>query len=341
MPTIEFSNLLLLLLLPLGLLPFLKRQSDTLAYAWTELLPEDTVGRYVDWLRRILAALAIATVILGLSGPSRSEKTIERIGRGAEISIVMDRSSSMDRRIWRNGVGPNDKGKKRQSYITAAVTLSKNDVVRGAISELLNQRPDNRYAFTLFNSAPMRVAPFTDNVSLVEAGLNASDIGRGPSETNMGLGLLAAIEAFEGRSYTGSRAIMLVSDGGAKLDESIRKNIADGLARNRISLYFIYIQSSLNSPNLELVGTDVDSTLEEVALHVFFQGLDSEYQVFQASDSESMDRAVKRIDEQQNLPLTFYERLPRIDYSPPLYTISIASIMLLLLLSALQRMSWS
>ncbi|MBX2879114.1 MAG: VWA domain-containing protein [Granulosicoccus sp.] len=340
MNAIEFSNLLPLVFLPLALLPFLNRRSDTLTYSWTDWLPEDSLGRYLDWLRRILAAIAIAAVVVGLSGPGRSESTIERIGRGAELSIVMDRSSSMDRRIWRNGVGPNDKGKKRQTYITAAVTLSKNDVVREALTRLLTLRPDNRYAFTLFNSAPMRVAPFTDNVALLEAGLNASDIGRGPSETNMGLGLLAAIEAFEGRNYTGSRAILLVSDGGAKLDEVTRKKIAEGLARNRISLYFIYIQSSLNSPNLELVGTEVDSTLEEVALHVFFQGLDTEYQVFQASDPESMDKAIQRIDEQQNLPLTFYERLPRIDYSRALYLVSLTGVGLLLLLSALQRMSW-
>lgn len=341
MPAIDFSNLLLLLLLPVALIPFFKRKSDTITYAWTDWLPEDSIGHYVDWLRKLLAALAIAAIIFGLSGPGRSESGIERIGRGAELSIVMDRSSSMDRKIWRNGFGPNDKGKTRQTHISAAITLTKNDVVREALTRLLNERPDNRYAFTLFNAAPMRVAPFTDNVSLLESGLKASDIGRGPSETNMGLGLLAAIEAFEGRSYTGSRAILLVSDGGAKLKEPMRKKIAEGLARNRISLYFIYIQSNANSPNLELVGTDVDSTLEEVALHVFFKGLKSDYQVFQASDPESMDNAIKRIDEQQNLPLTFYEQLPRIDYSQPLYIVSIFCIGLLLLLSALQRMSWS
>jgi len=336
----QFTHLPLLLLLPLALLPLLRRRDDNLTYSWTQLLPEDSVGHFLEWLRRILAVFTMAVIVLGLAGPGRSETQLERIGRGAELSIVMDRSSSMDRTMWRNGITPENRG-KRQDYVQKQETMSKNGAVREALNGLLSQRPDNRYAFTLFNAAPMRVAPFTDNVALVKAGLDASGIGRGPSETNMGLGLLAAIEAFEGRSYSGSRAILLVSDGGAKLAEEMRKRIADGLARNRISLYFIYIQSNANSPNLELVGTNVDSTLEEVALHVFFQGLESDYQVFQATDADSMENAVQLIDEQQNLPLTYYEKVPQVDYSQLFFMAALVSCALLLLLSSLQKMSWT
>lgn len=337
MPDIQFSILPLLLLLPLSLLPLFKRSGDSLVYSYTSWLPEDSIGKFMDRLSRALAMLAIASLVLGLAGPQQSETQVERIGRGAEISIIMDRSSSMDAYIHRNGVTKNDRGKK-QAFIEKQENKSKNDVVREALGWLLAQRPDNRYALTLFNAAPIRVASFTDDVAIVQAGLDASDIGRGTSKTKMGLGLLAAIEGFEGRAYTGSRAIMLVSDGGAKLDEEMRKEISEGLIRNKISLYFIYIESSLNSPNLELVGTDVDSTLDEVALHVFFQELDSEYQVFQASDSDSLSKAIKRIDEQQNLPLTYFERVPRTDYSGPLYTVAFISGFCLLILMLLRRM---
>ncbi|MBX2824330.1 MAG: VWA domain-containing protein [Gammaproteobacteria bacterium] len=339
MPDIQFTHLPLLLMLPLALLPLLQRKNESLVYSWNYLLPQDRVGPWLEWLRRALALLTISAIIVGLAGPGRSETQIERIGRGAELSIVLDRSSSMDRNMWRNGISPENRG-KRQDYVQKQKTISKNDAVRDALGWLLTQRPDNRYALTLFNAAPIRVAPFTDNVSLVQAGLDASDIGRGPSETNMGLGLLAAIDAFAGRSYSGSRAILLVSDGGAKLKEEIRNQIAAGLVRNRVNLYFIYIQSSANSPNLELVGTDVDSTLDEVALHVFFQGLESEYRVFQASDLESMEKAVQIIDEQQNLPLTYYERVPRVDYSQRFYLSALLSCALLLLLSVLKKQSW-
>ena len=295
-----------LFLLPLALLPLFSRRTDAVDFPWISLLPSDSTGRMVDLALRALAILTIAFTVTGLAKPGRSETHIERIGRGAEILVLMDRSSSMDQLIRRAPPRPGEK---------AQVSQSKNDVVREALSWLLTQRPNNRYALTLFNVAPMRVAPFTDDEALVQAGLDASDIGRSPNKTNIDLALLAAIDEFEGRSYTGSRAILLVSDGGARLSDTMRERIKNGLERNRINLYFIYIQSGINSPNFEIVGTDVDAAAEEVALHVFFKSLDSEYQVFLADDRESMTAAITRIDQQQNLPLMYLERVPRIDYS--------------------------
>jgi len=325
MPSIEFEIPRLLLLLPLALLPLLRQPRDAIVFPSTAWLPVDPLGQIAQWVWRILAILTIACVIVGLAQPGLSESRIERIGRGAEISVLLDRSSSMDAFIRRNAPKLGEQAKQTQS---------KNDVVRDALSWLLQQRPDNRYALTLFNVAPIRVAPFTDDAQLAQAGLNASDIGRGPSQTNMGLALLAAIEGFEGRSYTGSRAILLVSDGGAKLSDTVRAEIQRGLERNHISLYFIYIQSSPNSPNLETVGTDADASLEEVALHVFFANLNTEYRVFQADDPESMAAAIAQIDQQQNLPLTYYERVPRIDYSRFFLFAAICSCVLLTALTA-------
>lgn len=325
MLSVDFDVPRLLILLPLALLPLMRRRRDSLTFPWIDWLPSDPIGRLVQLAWCVLAVLTIAFIILGLAGPGQSETRIERIGRGAEISILMDRSSSMDASIRRNAP-------KLGEQVQA--TQSKNDVAREALSWLLRQRPKNRYALTLFNTAPMRVAPFMDDVAIVQAGLDASDIGRGANKTNMGLGLLAAIDGFDGRSYTGSRAILLVSDGGARLADDMRERIQRGLERNRISLYFIYIQSSPNSPKLELVGTDADASLEEVALHVFFANLDSEYRVFQADDPESMAAAIKEIDQLQNLPLIYYEPVARIDYGRACFIAALTCCMFLTGLTA-------
>ncbi len=316
----DFEIPQMLALLPLALLPILRRRHDSLTFPWAGWLPEDPAGRLVQLTWQLLAIFTILFIVVGLAGPGKSETVIERIGRGAEISILLDRSSSMDATIRRNAPGLGEQ---------AQPTQSKNDVVRKALSWLLRQRPDNRYALTLFNAASIRVTPFTEDVAIVQAGLDASDIGRGASKTDMGLGLLAAIEGFEGRRYTGSRVILMVSDGGARLNDDLRKRIRQGLERNRIGLYFIYIQSDPNSPNLELVGTDTNETVEEVALHVFFAGLDSEYRVFQAEDPESMRAAVKQIDQLQNLPLIYYQRVPRVDFSQLCYIAALTCCALL------------
>ncbi len=303
---IEFHNPLLLLLLPLALLPILARRRDTLPFPWIEWLPADTTGQRLHKLWLGLAALTIGLLVVALANPVSSESVVERIGRGAEISILLDRSASMDSKI---------KLPITKDYQSVQVTQTKNGIARESLSWLIAQRPENRYALTLFNVVPMQIAEFTDDTVLLQAALDASGIGRGPKETNMGSALLAAIDAFSQRPYTGSRAVLLVSDGGAKLDEKTRQQIRQGLQRDQISLYFIYVKSGINTPNFELVGTDTSSHSDEEELHLFFKNLGTKYQVYQADDFVSMGEAVASIDSQENLPLTWFEKIPGVDYS--------------------------
>lgn len=314
-----------LALLPLTLLPFLHRQQDSIGLPSLQWLPRDTTGPNLRRLWSAAAALGLLALILALAGPGRSQTTVERIGRGAELSILMDRSASMDANVRRHVLQPGAEARPEQP---------KREVVRKALKWLVEERPDNRYALTLFNTSPIPVAPFSDDEGLILAGLAASSVGRGPNKTNMGLALIAAIEQYDNRSYSGSRSILLVSDGGARLDEETRTKITEGLTRNSISLYFIYIQSSKNSPDLETIGPDAEDLVEEIALHQFFLELGTEYRVFQANDPESMKEAVKQIDQQQNLPLSYTEQVPRIDYSRWFYMAALGACLILASLSA-------
>ena len=324
-----------LALLPLAsLLPSLARRGDEHRVGSTTWLPTDPVGTLAEGLWRATAVATIACLVVALARPASAETRIERVGRGAEILVLLDRSSSMDAQIR---LPPPAVGEAPRAAIT------KNGVVRDALDAFVAERPDNRYALTLFNTAPMAAVPFGDDPALVRAGLAASGIGRGPSDTAMGRALVAAVEAFDGRAYTGSRAIMLVSDGGARLDEETQREVRRGLARNRIALYFVYIRSSPNSPNLERVSTvaaevaDDVAALEEIALHVFFGSLESEYRVFEADDPESMAAVVTRIDERQNLPLIGFERVPRVDHTRAWLGAALGGSLLLLGLSALRQ----
>lgn len=324
----DFQHPWVLLLLPLMALPWLNRRQHDLPVSSIALLPDDSLADWLDHLWHLLASLFLALLIVGLAAPGLSSQQIERIGRGAEISILLDRSASMDANIRR---------KLPEAWEAARPSQTKSEVVRAALLDLLEERPENRYALTLFNTVAIRVSPFTEDVQIIRAGLQASGIGRGPSETNMGLALLSAIESFRDRDYTGSRAIVLVSDGGARLDEAVQTRIRQGLNELQISLYFVYIQSSPNSPDLERLGLQSDSTVEEVELHLFFRRLGVDYRVFQANDPESMARAVTEIDARQNLPLRQIETLPRVDLQRHCFVAALL-ICLLLGISALFRM---
>ena len=316
----DLARPLALALLPLALLPFATSRlgrADAIPYPSVAWLPVDRAGAWAERAWRALAAATLACIVLGLAGPGRSETLERRVGRGAELYVLLDRSSSMDATIR---LPPPALGEAPRTSVT------KNAVVREAIADLVAERPGNRYALTLFNAAPIRVAPFGEDPALILAGLAASGVGRGPSETFMDRALLAAIDDFAGREYTGSRAILLVSDGGARLDEETREKVRRGLARERVALYFIYIRSSPNSPELERVSTvaDAEIEVEEVALHVFFAGLDTEYRVYEADDAESMARVVAEIDARQNLPLVRFERVARVDLSRALWVAALA-----------------
>lgn len=328
----DFAHPLWLLLLPLALLPLLRRRSDTLTFSSIAWLPADGIGRAMGFLWRALAVAAMAGAVLGLASPGRSGTQVLRTGKGAEVLILMDRSSSMDANLLPKDV-------KAGGQFNASMP-TKSAVVRGLLGDFVARRPDDRFALMTFSTSAMLVAPFTQDHSTVQAGLKATGIGRGLPDTLMGRALLAAISQFEGRPYSGSRIIIVVSDGGAQLDDLQRQRIAAGLARHKIGLYWIYIRSSPNSPDLtkEVSGT-LDSE-EELALHKFFLSLATPYRLYQTDDSEAMASAMAEIDRQQNFPLSYYERVPRLDYSTGFFMAALLCCAGLLICRALQLPSW-
>ena len=108
-----------------------------------------------------------------------------------------------------------------------------------------------------------------------QAAITAGNIGRGLSETDIGLALQSALSYFEDRAYTGSRIIMLVSDGGDHVEPDAQARIRELARRYRVALYWIYIRSS-NSPGLNAGGAASPAAVDSVPeypLHRFFQTL--------------------------------------------------------------------
>lgn len=328
----DFLQPLWLLMLPLAVLPLLRRRSDTLRFAAVGWLPADPWGRAAGFLWRGLACGAMAAAVIGLAGPGRSGTQVLRTGKGAEVLILMDRSSSMDANLLL-------KDTKSGGQFNAS-RPTKNQVVRGLLGDFVARRPDDRFALMTFSTSPMLVAPFTQDHATVQSGLKAAGIGRGLPDTLMGRALLAAIDQFDGRPYSGSRIVIVVSDGGAQLDDDQRRRIAAGLSRHRIGLYWIYIRSGPNSPDLTQQTPGTLDSEEETALHAFFKTLATPYRLFQTDDPEAMASAMAEIDRQQNFPLTYYQQVPRLDHSAGCFFAALLCCLGLLACRALQLQSW-
>ncbi len=163
-----------------------------------------------------------------------------------------------------------------------------------------------------FSTNPIAVVSFTQHDEVVQAAIAAGNVGRGLADTDVYRALHAAIAQFDQRPYTGSRIVMLVSDGGARLAEQEKRRLLADVRRNRVSLAWIYLRS-VNSPRLDVPG-DADAAIPEIALHRFFQSLPGGYRAYEAEDPAALARAVADVGRQQTFPLDYLEEVPRRDF---------------------------
>jgi mxaC protein len=332
----DFAHPWALLLLPLAVLPLLRRRRDTLPFSYAPWLPRDPLGQIAGWLWRILAAITIFSIVVALAGLGKPQTQVARVGRGAEILVLMDRSRSMDDHML-----PSDWRKLDRSLLLHHLGQGqpKAKVARDLLAKFVVQRPDDRFALMFFSTKPLSVVSFTQHDAVVQAGIAAADIGRGLANTEVGRALLAAIAEFDRRAYSGSRIILLVSDGGAYLDQPTQQRILAGLARNRIALYWIYLRS-YNSPTLDNTAAE-DGNAPEIALHNFFQTLRTPYRAYQAEVPDDLDKAVADVGRQQNFPLDYLEQVPRQDFSRRFIAAAAICCLLLLLGRSLAMRSWT
>jgi mxaC protein len=220
---------------------------------------------------------------------------------------------------------------------------SKGKVARRLMAEFARQRPDDHFALVVFSTLPIRVLDFTRRSEVVQAAIAAGDIGRGLSETNIGRALDAALDPFEGRPYTGSRIVMLVSDGGDRLDPDTREQLAQRLRKLRVSIYWLYLRSA-NGPGLTPTAGDTDAAAEsvpEMLLHRFFQSLPTPYRAYEAADAQALQRAIDDVNRLEKLPIAYDELIPRRELAPWGHGVALLAVLLLLSARCLEIRRWA
>ena len=336
----NFDQPAMLWLLPLALLPLLRRPAGAMPHAWLALMPRDLVSEVWQWTLHAAAVLGLLALVVGMAGPYRPEYTVERVGRGAEIVLLLDRSLSMDQG-FAGGRGapaaaPPGGGPEVLEYYAklraAEARQSKGQVARELLAEFAAKRPQDRFGMLVFSTLPIPVLGFTQKGEAIQAAISAGNIGRGLSETNIGLALQAALGFFAERPYTGSRIVMLVSDGGDRLDVEARERIAHLARKHRVSFYWIYIRSA-RSPGLTPPPGDAPETADtvpEYLLHRFFESLGTPYRAYEAENPRALQAAIDDVNRLENLPITTLDTVPRRDLSPFGYAAALACVLLML-----------
>ncbi len=346
----SFDRPWLLGLLLLALLPLLARHSAALNNAWPALMLRDRASDALGWALRGAGVLSLAAIVVGMAGPHRSEYTVERVGKGAEIVLVLDRSGSMDQGFSgarQAGAAVKGTGPAAIDYYTslapARLRDSKGKVARQLLSEFTAKRPDDRFGMIVFSTLPIRVLEFTQKDEAIQAAIAAGNIGRGLSETNIGLALQSALSYFDEQPYTGSRIVMLVSDGGDRLDAGVSEQVGYLARKHRVAIYWIYLRSA-NSPGLRLeTGEPPENadTVPEYALHRFFQSTGAPYRAYEASDPEALQKAMEAVNQLENLPITYLDTVPRRDLAAIPYSVALGCVLLLLAANLIEIRRWA
>ena len=333
--TLDVVHGWVLALLPLAALPLLRPLASAIPFSWIGLVTADPFSRWIDRALRATGVLAILSLVLAASGLHRPAYEVERVGHGAHMVLLVDRSTSMDRPFAvRKVVDAAALGKRR----------SKGEVARELLSKFVAERRNDRFGMVVFSTFPIPVLRPTDHHEVVQASITAGNAGRGLAETNIGAGLEQALQYFEGQPYTGARIIVLVSDGAGEISQTPRLRIAHRMRRLRVSLYWIYIRSARGPVIFDSAesngGTVATEMTPERALHEFFSHMGGAYQAYTAESPEDLERAIADVNRLQNLPVRYVETIGRRDLSAMCLAVAFASLLVLVAAKLLERSSW-
>lgn len=335
---LQIAHPLVLLLLPLALLPFFRSDRKVLTYGWLDLIPRDLLSGLIGLLLRLAGAATITTLIFGLAGLYRSEVTEEKLGHGAQIVVLLDRSRSMDESFNQGRVNHDP----RENLTLEQQQEIKGKVARKILSKFAAQRPNDMFGMVLFSSYPLPVLDFTQKQEAIQAAISAGDVGRGLSETDLARGLFSALSYFDNRPYTGSRIVLLVSDGGARIDVATRQKLSQVIKRNRVGIHWIYLRS-VHSASLFTANNQAEADAQltpETALHQYFTSLGTPYHAYEADSSDALQRAIQDVNRLENLPMVFNEIVPRRELAPVCYWIAALLMMLLLASKLIELKAW-
>ena len=322
----NFTYPIFLFLIPLALLPLLLSNPNKNNYSWNEMLPVDSLSKIVGFLLKVLSSIIILLIVLVLSQPTSDQRMVEKIGEGAQIGLVLDRSASMDDPFS----GSDDKAGETKSGAASRLIIN-----------FFESRTDDMVGVITFSNSAMYVLPLTQNKEAIKAAVNAT-AGNALFQTNIGAGLTSSAALFSGIADTGSRAIILLSDGAGRIDAPTQQKIKDWFSRFQIGLYWIVLRQpgGISIFDENFVPRDEEQLPPQIELYEFFKTFRSPFKAYEAEDPKSLELAIQDINLKEKKPITYTERLPGKNYSFGLLLAAMGLASLLLCLKILEVKSF-
>jgi mxaC protein len=313
--------------LPLAFIPLIFKETSLQYYSWNEMIPKDRLSSIIAIILKFIATLILITIIVGLSGPHSQQREIEKTGIGAQIGLVLDRSASMD-----DPFAGKDQSKVGEMKSAAAARL---------ITDFVNSRKNDMMGMVSFSNSAMYVLPLTDNKNAIIAAVRAT-AGNALFQTNIGSGLTTGAELFNKVPDSGSRAVILLSDGAGRIDAATQEKIKDWFGRLKISLYWIVLRQpgGISIFNTSFKARDDDALPPQIELNEFFKSLNSPFQAYEAEDPKTLQKAIEDINQKEKKPIKYFEKIPGQDYSTHCFVTAALLMIALLTLKLIEVRSW-
>jgi mxaC protein len=338
MNALHFFKPELLWLLPLALLPFISYGVKQFNFPGLEDWPKDFMSDWLRWGVRALAALTIASLVIAAAAPFTEGGTVIKVGEGAEIVVVLDRSGSMSENL------------QNDSQSINAKPISKIEASRKVLLKFMEQRPADTFGVVAFNAAPISVAPLSADRALAKAALKSAE-SNSSGFTALNRALAMGLDYFNGRPFTATRLIMLVSDGDAVIEKEDREIIKNLFKQYRAKLIWVYVHAGVEKNILDSVIAGDNEIVtnaqkqeveinQNVAMNRLFEELEIPYQAFEVNSEAGLQHAVTEIGRATNKPTRYEYRLPRQDYAIYFYLLTIILLSGLFWLKQIEIKSW-
>ena len=338
MNALHFLKPELLWLLPIALPPLITYGVKQFSFPGLEDWPKDLLSDCLRWGVRAVAALTLLCLIIAAAGPFAEGGTVTRVGEGAEIVVVLDRSGSMS-----EALGSYDHGKDTKF-------VSKIEASRRVLLKFMEKRPADTFGIVAFNAAPISVAPLSADRELAKAALKSAE-SNSSGFTALNRAIALGLDYFNGRPYTATRLILLVSDGDAVIEPEDREILKQQFKRQRAQLIWVYVNAGPEKSIMDTViaGDNEIISKEEIAqlqtnqnstMNRLFEALEIPYQAFEVNSEAGLQSAVAAIGRATNKPTRYEYRLPRQDYAVYFYIATLFLLSLLYWIKQLEIRVW-
>lgn len=310
----------------LALLPWWWHGQARVGWASLASWPADPASRAAGLVLRASASLAVLAAAASLAGAYTQGDPVERTGVGAHVAIVLDRSASMADGFAGSGVGQGEESKAQ-----AAARL---------LDRFVAERPRDLFGVLFFSTAPLHVLGLSEDHEAVRAAIAAS-ASPGVGLTNIAAGLTMALGNFRDQPRTGSRVVLLVSDGAASVDPRSQTVLRRLFQETSAQLYWVYLRTPNGNSPTRLPTPDAGADVApEFYLDAFFRDLGTPYRLYEADNPQALARAIEDLSSLQNLPLRYLEPRPRRELSPWCDALALACALLWVLARMLELESW-